>query len=424
MDSLISTVLLILSIGSVSFGSPPNKLAPMIVHHDKVTLSGFSSGGTFAQMLQFSYSRLFSGIAVFSHSYYRCGNGSGLVDHYDRQCTKLFNGTEFDLYNPDLVHKDIEEYVRLKKIDNPNNLKNKRLYVYTGLQNLLFTPRQSLSILSVYERYIASPESIFTRVQDANLVLPTDNAIYGRPCTEFSESTFFIGKCGFSGVKEALNFLLFHNSSDSVKTNYYNRESLMEFDQTEFTRGLPATHYMDSIGYYYVPKRCGSVYQQYRRCYLHFYFHGCASGREFANTTHIRYSGLLEVAEARNIIMIFPQAVTSKPENEIGCWDSFGISGEFYATQDGPQIEAVKRMLDRILQNYGSPYKGSSTSSSSSSGGYYPTKGNGNNNKPSAPTHSQHYHQYHQYSTAMKQKQNGNQRGSGSTSQSYGKRRG
>lgn len=33
-----------------------------------VTLSGFSSGGTFAQQLYISHSSMFSGIGVFSHS--------------------------------------------------------------------------------------------------------------------------------------------------------------------------------------------------------------------------------------------------------------------------------------------------------------------------------------------------------------------
>ena len=39
----------------------------MNVNKDWITISGFSSGGTFAQQLQFSYSSLFSGIGVFSH---------------------------------------------------------------------------------------------------------------------------------------------------------------------------------------------------------------------------------------------------------------------------------------------------------------------------------------------------------------------
>ena len=42
--------------------------APQSVYPQWITLSGFSSGGSFAQQFQISYSSLFSGIAVFSHS--------------------------------------------------------------------------------------------------------------------------------------------------------------------------------------------------------------------------------------------------------------------------------------------------------------------------------------------------------------------
>jgi len=36
------------------------------------------------------------------------------------------------------------------------------------------------------------------------------------------------------------------------------------------------------------------------------------------------------VGEQYGIIMVFPQALASLPENEIGCWDTFGISGQNY----------------------------------------------------------------------------------------------
>jgi hypothetical protein len=52
--------------------------------------------------------------------------------------------------------------------------------------------------------------------------------------------------------------------------------------------------------------------------------------REFVGESHIRNSGFLEVAELNNIVMIFPQALSSLPENEIGCWDTYGLTGPLY----------------------------------------------------------------------------------------------
>jgi len=329
----------------------PDKLGPQNVIKDKVTLSGFSSGGTMASMLQFAYSSLFCGIAVFSHTFYRCGPPTGLVDDYDRVCTTLFNLTDSEMYDPALVHKDIQEYLQLGFIEDPKNLKDKKLYVYSGLRNFLFTPRQSLNILQVYEPYIQNPAKIQTRVQDSVQLLPTIN--YGVPCNQSAEATEFLGSCGFSGVTEAINFLLSDEFNRTEAFQLFNatRGNLSTFDQTEFTKDLQ-THNMDEVGYYYVPPQCqaNNTTSGGMPCFLHFYFHGCLTGREFNGPRHIENSGLLELADRKNIVMIFPQAKSSLPENRIGCWDTFGLSGKYYATQQGPQVTAMKRMLDRVLQ--------------------------------------------------------------------------
>jgi hypothetical protein len=105
-------------------------------------------------------------------AYYRCGPPSGKVDDYDRVCTKLFpNVTTAQLYNFNLVHDDIRNYQTKGLIDDPKNLENKRLYIYAGLRNFLFTPAQSLSVLKIFERYIKNPLRIMTRVQDTQLLL-------------------------------------------------------------------------------------------------------------------------------------------------------------------------------------------------------------------------------------------------------------
>jgi len=46
------------------------------------------------------------------------------------------------MWDPAMVHKDIQEYFNKSLIEDPNNLKGKSLYVYTGLRNVLFTPRE------------------------------------------------------------------------------------------------------------------------------------------------------------------------------------------------------------------------------------------------------------------------------------------
>lgn len=44
------------------------------------------------------------------------------------------------MWNTSTVHEDMKHYLEMGLIDDPVNLKNKRLYVYTGTRNFLFTP--------------------------------------------------------------------------------------------------------------------------------------------------------------------------------------------------------------------------------------------------------------------------------------------
>jgi hypothetical protein len=183
---------------------------------------------------------------------------------------------------------------------------------------------------------------------DAALVMPTQNS-HAPDCTAAPDlengGSDFNANCGFSGAYEALNFLLGHRVNNRPKPGQrIALQPLEEFDQQEFTAGIEK-HNMDTKGYYYVPKACKGR----PICLLHFFFHGCLNGREFVKDRFIRGSGYLEVAELNNIVMVFPQAAKSAgKENDIGCWDTFGIGGPEFATKKGAQVRAVMKMIDKV----------------------------------------------------------------------------
>jgi len=61
----------------------------------------------------------------------------------------------------------------------------------------------------------------------------------------------------------------------------------------------------------------------------------------------------MEVAEANGIVMLFPQ---NNPEqlyntDARACWDTFGVGGPLYATQKGPQVRAVRRIISAMVGN-------------------------------------------------------------------------
>jgi len=51
---------------------------------------------------------------------------------------------------------------------------------------------------------------------------------------------------------------------------------LLEFDQSEFVSGTPASSSLDSVGFVYIPTGCKD---RAKRCRLHIAFHGCIQSR-------------------------------------------------------------------------------------------------------------------------------------------------
>ena len=227
----------------------------------------------------------------------------------------LFRST----YDPALALNDIRTYFRHGLIEDPRLLRNKRLYVFAGLSNSILRPEQQLALLRVFEPLLQNPRAIRTRVMNAASHLPTLN--FGRPCDEDAEEAAFLGNCGLSGAHEALAFLLGEHAVRAPSGRGAHLHSLLEFDQAEFFDGRSTGHSMARVGYVYVPAGCTG--EGHRRCFLHFYFHGCRAGADVTEGRHLRFSGFLEVAEENGLVVVFPQIRTHEG-NAIGCWDSFG----------------------------------------------------------------------------------------------------
>ena len=59
----------------------------------------------------------------------------------------------------------------------------------------------------------------------------------------------------------------------------------------------------------------------YIACKLHVYLHGCQQGKYNIGTTFIDNSGFNQVADANDIIILYPQAKSTSVTNANGCWD-------------------------------------------------------------------------------------------------------
>jgi poly(3-hydroxybutyrate) depolymerase len=119
--------------------------------------------------------------------------------------------------------------------------------------------------------------------------------------------------------------------------------SLIAFDQTEFFGPAGATASLHRVGFAYVPQKCTEA-----ACRLHVAFHGCKQNIDNVHDDFVRDGGYNRWAASNQIVVLYPQA-TASAVNPNGCWDFWGYSGASYATRDGPQMRAIKAMVDRLL---------------------------------------------------------------------------
>jgi len=182
----------------------------------------------------------------------------------------------------------------------------------------------------MYEKYGADITTEYDLV--AAHTQPTDDPTL-LSCT--LAMTPYISNCNYDGAFNALNVI-----SSKAPLNpkvQKNKKSLYKYSQT-------AVSSMGATGYAYVPDACTTTTD----CDVHIAFHGCAQTIADISLKFVDLTGYQEVAEANNIIVMFPQASKSyyAPSNPNGCWDWWGYSDSFlttgnYVTQDGVQMKQI-----------------------------------------------------------------------------------
>jgi len=227
-------------------------------------------------------------------------------------------------------------------IDAVSNLANDRVFIFDGMADSVVNPAIGRKTAEYYQHFITDNNNIKTEFNiNAEHGQPTNN--YGAACDHLATSNF-MNNCNYSAAYELLNFIYGGNLVRPSK-DYVARGELKQFSQSDFFYvSLPSFYSMDTIGYVYVPTGCAS---KTNKCKLHVAFHGCKMGRSSIGDVYVRHAGYNEVGELNDIIILYPQVIT-EATNPQGCWDWFGYTGQLYATKNGFQPTALKRMIDKV----------------------------------------------------------------------------
>jgi hypothetical protein len=150
----------------------------------------------------------------------------------------------------------------------------------------------------------------------------------------------FINDCGYDQAGAILRHLVAGDAARAAAP----AGRLLRFGEAEFLPE-PRAHGMDDVGFAYLPPSCAG---DGALCRVHVAFHGCEQGRGRLDDLFATGTGYLNCADAYRLVVLFPQASDVPFSNPKGCWDFFAYDDPDYATREGRQMAAVKRMLDRL----------------------------------------------------------------------------
>ena len=285
------------------------------------------SGGTIAVQQHIAYSSFVQGAGIVEAGPYYCSLGSSV--RLQTACTK----NPWLIYVPQLV-----QYAKERSadgtIDPVSNLQNHPVFFFSGTLDAEVVQATTKAAQTFYENFV-SETSIF-----GLYTIPANHAwvttIEGNPCWYFGSP--FINDCGTD-----LSGLIFHNViSKSSVIGAYDPNNLHLFDQSDYADTWAAG--ISSRGYIYVPSHCKT---DPTICHVHVNFHSCLQEYDRIGNVYVKSIGMVEWAEGSNIIVIFPQTVSSQ-HNRYACWDDWGYTGPDFALKSGLQLSAVHNMT----QNY------------------------------------------------------------------------
>ncbi len=346
------------------------------------TVSGVSSGGFMAIQLFVAHSNTFEGAGTFAGGIYGCAKGQkdfmtlfednkkslmavlGSRGVNEGASRPTIQSIEVCMQRPSLI--DVDFSVNLARqneasgvIDKLTNLQNKPVAIFQGdLDPTVLAP--SAEKLDQFLKRFGSRTRL-TMVSGLGHALPSPKGSLACGTT----GSPFLAKCSrqdgsqVDGAGEVLRTLY---GQLRARTEM-DPQSLYRFSQSQLINAASAT--MSGEGFVYWPKACRDANSN---CRLHVALHGCHQNGDAVGDEFARNAGYNEWAEANGIVILYPNAAVSQMAhpmsipfkrddrsssfgyNPNGCWDWFAYTGAFYTTQEAPQIEAIKKMVDFLMK--------------------------------------------------------------------------
>lgn len=304
-------------------------LALIFVYVDSIayTISGFGSGGFMATQMHVAFSASISGAGIVAGGPYYCTMGSS--SRGQTACT--VNGFLINV-NTSISYANMLDSDKL--IDPVSNLAASKVYIFSGTQDVQVNPLVVQQTVQFYNNFVPASNIFSDFFMNTAHTWPTQ--LEGNPCWYFGSP--YIGACGY----DTAGILLQHVYGPIVVKGVFNNSNLFQFDQATYADVWQAG--LSTRGWVYAPYACR---QNPIMCRMHMFLHGCMQDYDNIGSNLVKNAGYGEWAESNNIIVIFPQTISTSSDF-YACWDFIGFTGSNWANKNGLQMAA----LNNIAQNY------------------------------------------------------------------------
>lgn len=310
-------------------------LPALNIDKTQTTVSGLSSGGFMAAQLHVAYSATFKkGAGIVAGGPFYCAEGS------------IVNATGRCMASPagipvSSLISTTNTWASQGVIDPVVNLQNSRVYLFSGSIDSTVKPGVVDALKTYYGSFVQAANVLHKKDIAAEHAMITDD--YGNACA--TKASPYISDCNFDLAGAMLAHL--YGSLNPRSSATLPAASFVEFKQSQFVNG----HGMAPTGWAYIPQACSSGAQ----CRVHVVLHGCQQNVTLVQQQYVRNTGYNRWAETNNLVMIYPQTSTQATNS---CWDWWGYDSANYAKKSGPQMAAIKAMVDQVSAGGGSPPAG------------------------------------------------------------------
>lgn len=329
--SLLFTSLL-LSGSLLSHKAMAGDSLPALNLEPHITLSGVSAGGYMAGQYHQAFAEEVKGVAMIAAGPVYC------AQHDISQAIAHCMANEQAAPDLAALEKTLTAWRGQGLLAPLAAVSNSRVWIFSGSADNTVLPQVSAALASQYANWLAPAQLQVINDQPFAHHFPTDLA--NLTACDKSESPF-LASCDYDAAGKLLSHLL-----DKTLVRAENPDGqLYKLSQHQLA---PASQgQLAEFGYAYIPAAC----QQGAACQLHISFHGCRQDASQIGEAYITKTGLNAYADANQLVILYPQ-VEKSVLNPFGCWDWWGYSGADYLTKEGPQLKAIKQLVDALITGF------------------------------------------------------------------------